>query len=78
MHGRRTKLLTLAGDLHVLTELAGLALDLDTVMEVLLKGSTVKDTVACWARVVDDELVLGGGLRGGLGLHRTERKENPV
>ena len=69
---------TLAGDLHVLTELAGLTLDLDAVVKVLLEGSTVEDTVARGARVVNDELVLSSSLRGGLGLHTRTREENPV
>ena len=69
------RVITLAGDLHVLTELASLSLDLDTVMKVLLKGRTVKDTIASRTGVVNDELVLRSSLGGGgLGLER-KRKE---
>ena len=62
---------TIAGDLDVVTELAGLALDLDAVVEELLEGRAVKDTVARGAGVVDDELVLSSSSLsgGGLGLH---------
>lgn len=69
---------TLAGDLDVLTKLAGLAIDLDAVVEELLKGGAIEDTVARGARVVDGELVLGGSRLsgGGLDLHSTgERRE---
>ena len=58
-------------DLDAVTELAGLALDLDAVVEELLEGRAVKDTVARGAGVVDDELVLSSSSLsgGGLGLH---------
>jgi hypothetical protein len=54
-----------------------LAVDLDTVVEVLLKGCTVKDTIASGTRVVNDKLVLGyGGLSGGgLGLHEERTRK---
>ena len=66
-------------DLDAVTELAGLALDLDTVMEVLFESGTVEDTVAGRARVVDNELVLSSSRfsGGGLGLKQTERKREP-
>ena len=61
---------TLTGDLHVLSELACLAIDLNAVVKVLFEGRAVKDTVASRARVVNDELVLSSGLGSGdLGLH---------
>ena len=67
--GRTEVVLTLAGDLHVLAELAGLALDLDAVVEELFEGRAVKDTVRRRAGVVDDELVLSSTRLGsGLGL----------
>ena len=62
--------LTLAGDLDTVTELAGLALDLDTVMKVLLESGTVEDTITRREVVVDNEFVLGSGLSSsGLNLH---------
>lgn len=61
---------TLTVDLDLLSELARLAIDLDTVMEVLLKRGTVEKTVSGRTRKVDDVLRLDGGLGGGLGgLH---------
>ena len=68
---------TIAGDLDVVTELAGLALDLDAVVEELLERRAVEDTVTRGARVVDDELVLSSSSlsSGGLGLMHTERRE---
>lgn len=56
-----------AGDDDVgLGEVAGLALDLDALVEVLLEGSNVKDLIVDGGRTVNDEL--DGGLLGGLGL----------
>lgn len=69
--------LTLAGDLDTVTELAGLALDLDTVMKVLLESGTVEDTITRREVVVDNEFVLGSGLSSsGLNLH--EGRETSV
>ena len=64
-------------DLDAVTELAGLALDLNTVMEVLFESGTIEDTVAGRARVVDNELVLSSSSlsSGGFGLMHTERRE---
>ena len=60
---------TIAVDLDVLTELARLAIDLDTVVEELLERRTVKDTVTRGTGVVNDELMFGSsGLGGSLGL----------
>ena len=67
-------------DLDVVTELASLALDLNAIVQELLKSRAVEDTVASGTGVVDDELVLSSsGLSGGgLGLEDTERAEgNP-
>jgi hypothetical protein len=64
--------LTLPLDLNLVTELTGLALDLDSVVEELLKGRRVEDVVGSGDRVVNVELVnrLGSGFGGsGLGLH---------
>ena len=75
--GRTEVVLTLAGDLHVLAELAGLALDLDAVVQELFEGRAIKDTVRGRAGVVNDELVLGSSRLsgGGLGLHFKENRE---
>lgn len=63
-------------DFDAFTELAGLALDLDTVMKVLFESSTVEDTVVGRARVVDNELVLSSSFTSsGLGLKRHSKKE---
>lgn len=65
------KLLTLTGDLNVVTEVTSLAIDLDAVVEVLLESGGVKDTVVGGAREVNEELVGGlallGRSLGGLG-----------
>ncbi len=70
---------TIPVDLHVLAELAGLAIDLDAVVQELLEARTVKDTVTRRARVVDDELVLSSSRLsgGGLGLRETEKRGKP-
>jgi len=61
--------IAVAGDLDIVTELTGLSLYLDTIMEVLLEGSTVEDTVTSRTGVINDELVLSSSLSGsGLGL----------
>ena len=62
-------------DLDVVPKLTCLSLDLNTIMEVLLEGSTVKDTVTRGARVVDNKLVLCSSLSGGrLGLTNATRR----
>jgi hypothetical protein len=60
--------LTLPLDLNLVTELTGLSLYLDSVVEELLESRRVKDIVGCWDRVVDVEFVdwLGSGFGGGL------------
>ena len=56
-------------NLDVVTELTGLAVDLDAVMEVLLEGGTVEERVRGRLAVVERELALGVNLGGGgLGL----------
>lgn len=68
--------LTVTLDLDVFTKIACLALNLNTVMKVLLEGSAVEDLVVRRLRVVDDELVFSGGFSGsGLGLHGRGRRE---
>lgn len=52
-------------DFYAVTELTSLSLNLNAVVEVLLEGSTVEDTITSRAGVVDDELVLGSSLSGG-------------
>ena len=72
---------TITVNLDALPELAGLAIDLDTVVQELLESRTVEDTVASRLGVVDDELVLSSSRLsgGGLGLHGEKRqRENPV
>lgn len=64
-------------DLDVLTKLTSLALDLDTVMQELLKSRAIEDTITRGTGVVNDELVLSGRSLGrGLGLRsrRMRRK----
>lgn len=70
---------TLAGDLDIVTELAGLALDLNAVVQELFEGCAIKDTVRGRAGVVNDELVLGSSRfsGGGLGLHYRGKREKP-
>ena len=67
---------TLPVDLDALAKLAGLAVDLDTVVQELLEARADKDTVARRARVVNDELVLSSSRLsgGGLGLRETEKR----
>ena len=66
---------TIPEDLDVVAELTSLAIDLDAVVEELLERRTVKDTIACGTRVVDDELVLSSSLSGsGLGLAHTKKR----
>lgn len=63
------QVLTLTGDLDVVTEVTSLAVDLDAVVEVLLESGGVKDTVVGGAREVNEELVGGLALLGrGLGV----------
>ena len=67
-------ILTLTGDLNVVTEVAGLAVNLDAVVQVLLESGGVKDTVVGGAGEVDEELVgglalLGASLGGLLNSH---------
>jgi hypothetical protein len=54
-------LLTIPLQLDVVTELTGLSLDLDTVVQELLVTSGIEDLVTGGDRVVDDELVGSGG-----------------
>ena len=63
-------------DLDLVTKLARLAINLDTVVEELLERRAVEDTVARRAGVVDDKLVLSsrGLSSGGLGLVQAEKR----
>ena len=55
--------------LDIIPKLARLALDLNAVVQELLKSRAVEDTVASGTGVVDDELVLSSTRLGsGLGL----------
>ena len=49
---------TIPGYFYVITKLASLALDLDAIMQELFEIRTVKNTVICRLRVVDDEFML--------------------
>lgn len=60
--------LTVPLQLDVVTQLTGLSLDLDTVVQELLVTSGIEDLVTSGDRVVHDELV--GGLGGGGGGFR--------
>ena len=66
----------LLGDLDVVAEVAGAALNLDAVVKELLEGLDVEDLVVDGLRAVDDELLgdllalLGRGTGSAL-LHRT-------
>lgn len=55
-------------DLDVVSELTSLTIDLDTVVEEFLEGSTVEEAIAGGLRVVDDELMLSSGDFGSSGL----------
>ena len=60
--------LALAGHADDVTELPGLVIDLDAVVEELLERCAVEDTIRGRAREVDEVLLaLAGGLGGGLG-----------
>lgn len=58
--------LTLSAQLDVFTQLTSLALDLDSVLQVLFVTSGIEDVVSGGDGVVNDELVgrLGGGGSG--------------
>lgn len=56
---------TVTVNFDTLAELTGLSLDLNTIVKVLLEGGTVENTITGGTGVVDDELVLSGGLSGG-------------
>lgn len=60
--------LALLLDNNVVAEVVGAAVDLDAVLEELLKGGDVEDLVAGGLRGVDDELLglLGGSAAAGL------------
>ena len=63
-------------DLDVVTELTSLALDLDTVVQELLKIGTIEDLVSSRFGIVDDELVLGSNFSsGGFALKNKEPKK---
>lgn len=67
---------TITNDFDMVAELAGLALNLDSIMQVLLKVGPVEDTVTCGLRVVDNEFMLSsrGFSGGGLGLEKRGEK----
>ena len=68
LHLPQGRALTVPLQLDVVTQLTGLSLDLDTVVQELLVTSGIEDLVTSGDRVVHDELV--GGLRGGGGGFR--------
>ena len=53
------RLLTLPLQHNVLPQLPWLPINLDPIMQKLLKPSWVKDVITCWNSKVDDELVCG-------------------
>ena len=57
-------------DLDVVTEVSGLVVDLNPVVQELFESSTIEDTISGRARVIDNKLVLSGGNFGGLWLKR--------
>lgn len=57
-------LLTLTSDGDVVTEVTGLAIDLNAVVEVLLESGGIEDTVVSGTGEVDEELVGGLALLG--------------
>lgn len=67
---------TVPGNFDVVTKLASLTIDLDTVVEELLKGSTVEEAIAGGFRVVDDELMLSSRDFGSSGLDLHSRKNH--
>jgi hypothetical protein len=60
--------LALLGDLDGLAEVADAALNLDLLVQELLKGRDIEDLVARGLRGVDDELLGGLGALLGAGL----------
>jgi len=68
---------TIPNNLDVLTQLARLAFDLDTVVEEFFEISPVEDAIGSRFRVVDDEFVLGGGTFGG-GSFRLDREDQAL
>ena len=59
---------TVADNLDTVTELTRLALDLDAIVQELLEGGTIENTITSRCGVVNDKLVLCRGLGGGLVL----------
>ena len=57
-----------------------LSIDLDTIVEIFLKVSAIKNAVSGWLGVIDDELVLRrGGLAGScFGLIRRKAQCKPT
>ena len=65
------RLRTIAVNFDIVTKLTSLGLDLDAIVQEFLKRSTVEETIARRARVVNDKLVLRSRNFGGsgFGLH---------
>lgn len=55
-------------DFDIVSELTSLTIDLDTVVEEFLEGSTIEEAIAGRLRVVDDELMLSSRDFGSSGL----------
>lgn len=66
---------TFTVNLNTFTELTGLAIDLDAVVQELLERRTVKDTIARGTGVVDDKLVLSSSRFSGSGLGLDRQRE---
>lgn len=69
----KRKQCTVTVDLHAVTEVSSLSIDLDSVVKEFLKGSAIENTVTGGSGVIDHEFMFCGGNFGGLGLNR-----NPV
>jgi len=68
---------SIANNFDVLSKLASLTIDFDSIVQELLKVCAVKNTICSRLGVVDNEFVLGGRClvagRGLGGLHRKKR-----
>lgn len=69
---------TVTGDLHTFAQLAGLAIDLDTVVEELFEIRSVENTISSRLRVVNDEFVLCSNSLSGGGLGLVKRRNASV
>jgi len=59
---------TFTVDLDIVTQVSGLVIDLNPVMQELFESSTIENTISSRTGVIDNKLVFGGGDFGGLWL----------